>query len=1729
MGSKFMAKLGLGPFGLALLVFDVISLILDMWDPAGYNDAQTAGLLRAERDQLEKQQFEMLKNEGLDTPLLADPMFDLPPDQQETFYEDTMWEWIAEETAAFMAKNEVAFESLPDSEVKALAAEDFERLVNMVFSDPNLITGLVCKKLENVFLQDITVRENHRNPFTDGGKDSDRKHTRRNEQPVGILEMALSETGVAAFNSFHQKKAKFMGSMKYNPMKRFVKREKDFVLTEDVASVGWFMKNMTEPTDLPLPKTRPDAQGSLDFAAAMEQDKFAARGGKSFATEIRTMVGEGWKLVDVDTEEEFWVQYDRNESVEAMLDRTKYQSAHVKLADAARNAYEVNIDAMISAQLEKEALDEGSEPIKFDDLKIVHLAQEPSNWSTDSNGARVLRYPIADGVDDADKVTYTIATLPSVPPGTKTYLEARETIEAEYEQSLQAAAAEVEKEDLQEFDTQQAAEKKRKEEREAFKQKTYDDIINGVDKTGTNVWKTMFIGPYTSEQSLRNERAKKKMEEMDEEDKLLLEPDPAEFAVFLNGYGQTSPLYSIYDNCTTMGHGVTYNFILELLLAPCAEGFKVGLLDLLPQALLLRERDLLALALRLRDLLAVDLLRLRLADERSGEDVSAERRSTQKKFVKLSGRDHILQRSDMYCGSLQPEPRVFYLAKSCGEMVQETVRVAPAFLQVFEEVLMNAADRVSVSHEKGGEIRKKTTSIQVTVSQDTGEISVWNNGDGIPTHLDEDHGCHIPELVFGHLRTSSNYDDNNERLNVGRNGIGVKIVNIFSRKFVVETVDAASGTKYRQKFTDNMSKVHEPSVTKSCCEPYTKVSFALDIERFGCTSITDDMVSIMRRRAHEVCLCSLESIKVTFNRVSLKTNAVERYMELLKLPKRSVASATNDRWKVGFCFSPSVGGFRHMSFVNSTCTPDGGTHVTYVVEPFIKQAMSVLKRKIKSTRLKPALVREALTVVVSAHIVNPTFSSQTKDKLTLPPRDFGSTFEVTEAMVNKVLRSGLSDYVAEELKNKEKAAFEGNDGKKVSSVRGLPKLHDAKWAGTRHSSQCLLIVTEGDSALTFALSAMSVIGRDKFGAFPLRGKLLNVRDASSAQLSGNAEIAALKKIIGLQTGVAYEDTSKLRYGGVVLLTDADLDGSHIKGLLLNLFDVHWPSLLRIGFVKSVHTPVVKATRGAETRLFYNEFEYKAWRESVGERDVGTYRLKYLKGLGSSTAQEARQYFSDVQQSLVTYEVDDTAAESMSLAFCKKRASDRKQWLATYDGSEIVGSSCRQVSVTSFVNNELKHFSRGDLLRSIPSVVDGLKVSQRKALCGSLMRGISTAEAKVAQLTGFVADKMRYHHGETSISGTLISLAQDFVGSNNINLLLPRGQLGSRLEGGADAASPRYTFVQMNPVTPQIFMKEDSAVLRYTEDEGQQTEPVFYCPIISVLLVNGAKAIATGYSTSVPQFNPQDLINNVRRRIRGFTPRELEPFYRGFTGKITKEDDGGFTTHGIFTQHGSEVTVSELPVGTWSATYKRFLESLVDKKEIVAYTESCTDVDVLFVVTLRGDQSPDTEEITKLLKLTTTIKTSNMHAFDAEGNIRLYRSASEIEEAHFNARLATYGCRKAYIIKVLQHDVTVLSEKIRFMKMKVDGTIRVDNVSFDEVISTIEAHGFRPMGTTMESAERTFDYIVSIKLFDFTTQNVAKLAQKCAEKQTELTQTQETTVEEMWLRDLDCLENMLYSV
>ena len=322
-------------------------------------------------------------------------------------------------------------------------------------------------------------------------------------------------------------------------------------------------------------------------------------------------------------------------------------------------------------------------------------------------------------------------------------------------------------------------------------------------------------------------------------------------------------------------------------------------------------------------------------------------------------------------------------------------------------------------------------------------------------------------------------------------------------------------------------------------------------------------------------------------------------------------------------------------------------------------------------------------------------------------------------MIKELAKSGIIDDIIKIAQLKEMSALNKTDGKKTTSIRGLTKLDDAEWAGTNKSKQCRLILTEGDSAKTFALSGLEVIGRDKYGVFPLRGKLLNVRDASITQLTNNEEIKNIKLILGLKQKKKYSenDLSKLRYGGIIILTDQDVDGSHIKGLLINFFHYFWPSLVKInGFIQCMKTPIIKIFKNSDLKkknpiIFYTITEYKQWCDDHNHL-LSNYTIKYYKGLGTSTDSEASEAFIDFENKLINFvwsheepilcspieNKDDTISNdtpikdnddkettqeddeldlnsksynAITLAFSKHRANDRKKWLERYNPNLIL--------------------------------------------------------------------------------------------------------------------------------------------------------------------------------------------------------------------------------------------------------------------------------------------------------------------------------------------------------------------------------------------------------------------------------------------------------------------------
>ena len=553
---------------------------------------------------------------------------------------------------------------------------------------------------------------------------------------------------------------------------------------------------------------------------------------------------------------------------------------------------------------------------------------------------------------------------------------------------------------------------------------------------------------------------------------------------------------------------------------------------------------------------------------------------------KLTHIEHILKRPDSYVGpvDLNVEP-YWVLNSNKSQFEKKNLKYSPALLKIFDEILVNAIDRNSMHP-------KNVTSISVDIDKESGAVTIENNGPlgGIGVRMHEKEGLWNPELTFGHLLTSTNYDDSQKRIVGGRNGYGAKLTNIYSSDFSIVIKDHENKQTYTQKWSKNMTICEPPKIKKhSGATSSVSVTFVPDWRRFGLSKMENAIYKIFQKRVWDANICTTPNCKVKFNGDVLPKQNLDTYAKMHE-GVENVTSVTGDRWSV--CIGPSENGLEQVSFVNGICTTKGGTHVDHVASLVASGIIDEMAKKIK---LKPQQVKNTFNIFVKATLENPTFSSQVKSECTIKVQDFGSKFEMPKTFVKNVLKTGISDELTALSKFKEMKELAKTDGgARKSKITGIPKLDDANKAGTAQSKKCTLIVTEGDSAKTLAVAGLSVVGRDHYGVFPLRGKCKNVRDASVAQLTGNQEFNDLKKILGLQQGKEYNDVSELRYGRLMIMTDADNDGSHIKGLILNMIDYFWPSLLKLGFVVSMVTPIIKASRGNQTKSFYTDSKFRTW-------------------------------------------------------------------------------------------------------------------------------------------------------------------------------------------------------------------------------------------------------------------------------------------------------------------------------------------------------------------------------------------------------------------------------------------------------------------------------------------------------------------------------------------------------
>lgn len=1068
---------------------------------------------------------------------------------------------------------------------------------------------------------------------------------------------------------------------------------------------------------------------------------------------------------------------------------------------------------------------------------------------------------------------------------------------------------------------------------------------------------------------------------------------------------------------------------------------------------------------------------------------------------KISHLEHVLKRPDSYVGPTARTTEQYWVLDG-ARFVQRNLTFSPALLKIFDEILVNAIDRNST-------FPKLVKSISITVNKDSGMISIENTGPlgGISILKNEKEGLWNPELTFGHLLTSTNYDDTQDRVVGGRNGYGAKLANIYSSMFRIDIHDSENKVKYTQTWVENMSTVSDPIIKKySLATSSVTITFVPDWKRFGMKCLDDDFFKVIEKRVYDAVVCTSSNCKVTFQGQIINQMTTEDYAKMYLPEGTQVATLNTERWSV--TVGPSDG-FQQVSFVNGVCTTKGGSHVDHVVSSITGAIIEELASK--KLQLKPQHVKSTLFVMVRSTLVNPTFGSQVKSECTLKPSEFGSKFEVTPKFIKSVLKTGIQDDILAVARVKELKELKKTDGSRRSTITGIPKLDDANCAGTSKSERCVLIVTEGDSAKTLAVAGLSVVGRDYYGVFPLRGKCKNVRDASVKQLMANQEFNDLKKILGLQQDKEYKSVSELRYGKLMIMTDADNDGSHIKGLILNMIHFFWPSLLKLNFVVSMVTPIIKATKGAKSESFYTDSSFRTWYEK--ERGASGWKIKYYKGLGTSTSVEAREYFKMIKELTVSFNVDETSTDSIVLAFDKTKADERKQWLL--DSSEkkprdleVRYGEITQLQVSEFIHRDLVNFSLADLKRSVAHMCDGLKPSQRKVLYACFQKGL-TEEMKVAQLASYVSEKTSYHHGEVSLAETIVKLAHDFTGSNNVNLLEPCGQFGTRLMGGKDASQTRYIFTKLSPETRTLFDSRDDPVLSYLNDEGKSIEPEFFVPVIPTVLVNGTEGIGTGFSCYVPPYNPNDIVKNIERFLEGKDLVAMTPWFKGYKGTVTPDPSNAsvWNMSSVYTVRGTSVTVTELPPGRWTQDYKELLDELCEKKVITGYKNNSTTNDVHFEI--EGYQGADHE---KDLKLTKSVRTSNMHLFHPVSGIKKYATAEEILVDFVEIRIWYYTSRKKNMIESLTTKAMVLSNKAKFVRQVVDG----DLIIFKRKRVSLEEELVRKFGAS--------EYLLEIKTHQYTEEAISKLTKESAQALEELEELKKTRVLDLWKRDI---KNMKY--
>lgn len=1105
-------------------------------------------------------------------------------------------------------------------------------------------------------------------------------------------------------------------------------------------------------------------------------------------------------------------------------------------------------------------------------------------------------------------------------------------------------------------------------------------------------------------------------------------------------------------------------------------------------------------------------------------------------YIKVSAREHVLKRPFMYVGQCtQVKRKAWHLVN--GKSVLNPTTLPVGMCKILDELLSNVGDNVDNSRVAG------VNPGECIITIKGARITIRNGGLCVPISLNEE-GTLIPEMIFGEMLSGSGFGKT--RATGSTYGIGAKATNILSTEFVVIVANAEQRKMCTITWRDNCQIDGEPVIQDFDGQlSYVEVSYIADPKIFGYggTRRSYEHEDLQMFHWEAACLSLTTQIPVTFNgermQYTLESFALT-FLDSQTLPnnfvvyiKKPPTNPEDPPLVVRAIILDTPNKSFHIGFANHVINPEGGVHVNAPVKLLKDRINNHIKADDSTKKMDIREIKKHISVLITATgVVEPEWGGgQAKTSMTSP----NIPMEVTDKDFKHVSKWGIFTALNEARDMKALSKLSEVDpanrrGKYISTKLG----EDATLAGTKDGHLCTLAIVEGDSAKGFWLALLDYLehGKRLNGVLTLRGKVKNILKCKPEDLIKNAEIKDMVARLGLEAGKTYTNVKQFRYGKVMIMTDADEDGSHIKALLIAFFSEFCPSVFALGFIVDYMTPYRKLTKGNRSLRFYYETQYLQWRQD-NPSETGWIE-QYYKGLGSNKDHDIEEIAADPK--VVTFQLDAGARSKIHMAMgANKESREKKQWIKKHDvmgTKDIVGGV---LPVSDFIDGFLRPYSFSTISRNMPHLMDGLTNVARKIVFGAFKKWgrecTSKALVKVNDFAGLVSTKTKYHHGD-SIQISVIRMAQEYVGSNNLPLLFgDGGRFGDIEEGIKSAAQPRYLEVNASSLLPYIFRKEDDSILTPDVVDGAEVEPCMYLPVIPMVLVNGVNSVSSGWRCEIPSYDPAMLIDAYLDRLDGKVFKEPQPFYRGHAGKNVV-DVGTFTSTGCADIHpDGSYTVTCLPVGMWNKKYYKQLMQWVLSDKIAEFESDCTATRTHF--TVYGLKAVNEVGVPRQLKLsdleiTKSRVLSNITVKGPDGFPIEYANVRSVMEHYYNLRLSYYGPRKAKMVEAMTKKMSNLKEKLAYATACYEARL----VFTDDNKKPIKRSDMVARIVSMEL--NTGFYLGNnghskVSHSDYDQDGIASIKAEIASMSKELNELEAKTSEQMWREDLLELREQYYKI